>query len=336
MFELEEVRTWERNPQLYADILASSLAAQALFAYAPATERARRVLSKLRQVPHLIQAARDNVKDPPGIFIKIGIETFAGRLTFIERDLPRAFAAVDDLHLLGDLADASAEASTPSGVCRLPRDANRRPKARGSFRLGREKFEQKLKLDEGIALAADRLLAIALARAGGTQDEFRAHRRAAERRAIPSRPGAGRRRITRARSRSRRPRSSSSTELAQFVERHKLVMRCPTASRCWSRRRRISTAGRSRACGRRARSRRKPTRALLLRHRRRPAWTAERQEEHLRDFNMPDALGHLDARVVSGSLPALSAPAAGRSKVRKSLFSRRRRSWKAGRTTASR
>src|SRR5437016_5770060 len=47
MFELEEVRTWERNPQLYADILASSLAGQALFTYAPAPERARRVLSKL-------------------------------------------------------------------------------------------------------------------------------------------------------------------------------------------------------------------------------------------------------------------------------------------------
>ena len=46
--------------------------------YAPDTERARRVLSKLRQAPRLIQAARDNVKDPPGIFVKVGIETFNG------------------------------------------------------------------------------------------------------------------------------------------------------------------------------------------------------------------------------------------------------------------
>jgi len=50
MFELEETRTWERNPHLYADTIASSLATQALFTFAPATERARRVLSKLRQV----------------------------------------------------------------------------------------------------------------------------------------------------------------------------------------------------------------------------------------------------------------------------------------------
>src|SRR5436305_835815 len=111
MFDLEEVRTWEKNPQCYADTLASSIAGQALFTYAPAAERARRVVSKLRQTPRLIQAARDNVKDPPGIFVKVGLETLRGALKFIEHDLPRAFATVDDLHLLGDLADAQTEAT---------------------------------------------------------------------------------------------------------------------------------------------------------------------------------------------------------------------------------
>src|SRR5262249_45231444 len=113
--ELEEVRTWEKNPQFYADILASSMAGQALFTHAPASERARRVLSKLRQTPRFIEAARENVKEPPGIFVKVGIETMRGALKFIDEELPRAFADVDDLHLLGDLADAQAEASTAIG-----------------------------------------------------------------------------------------------------------------------------------------------------------------------------------------------------------------------------
>src|SRR5207237_7488206 len=115
VFELEEVRTWERNPQHYSDLLASSLAGQVLFTYAPAAERARRVLSKLRQVPRLIQAARDNIKDPPGIFVKVGLESMRGTLRFIDEDLPRAFGDLSDLHLLGDLADASTEAATAIG-----------------------------------------------------------------------------------------------------------------------------------------------------------------------------------------------------------------------------
>src|SRR6185503_8258113 len=67
MFDFEAVRTWERNPQMYADIIGTSLAGQALFAYAPEADRARRIVSKLRQVPRFVQAARDNIKDCPGI-----------------------------------------------------------------------------------------------------------------------------------------------------------------------------------------------------------------------------------------------------------------------------
>src|SRR3954447_2096225 len=97
LFELETVRTWERNPQYYGDLLSTSLAGQVLFDYAPLPERARRILSKLRQVPRLIRAARDNIKDPPGIFIKVGLESLRGTLRFIEEDLPRALSALGDL-----------------------------------------------------------------------------------------------------------------------------------------------------------------------------------------------------------------------------------------------
>ena len=166
IFEFETVRTWERNPQLYADAIGTSLASQALFAYAPEPERARRVVSKLRQVPRLVQAARDNIKECPGIFVKIGLETWRGALKFIEADLPRAFSSLDDLHILGDLADTSAEAATAirSYIGYLETDLA--PRAKASFRVGRDNFEQKLRHEEGITLSAERLLAIALREIG--------------------------------------------------------------------------------------------------------------------------------------------------------------------------
>src|SRR5437588_2707486 len=161
MFELEHVRTWERNPQLYADTLCSSLAGQVVFSPAPIQERARRVLSKLRQTPRLVQAARDNIKDPPGIFVKVGLETLRGAMKFIHEDLPKAFSPLDDMHLLGDLADASTEATHALGPYIQYLDEELAPRARASFRLGRAAFEKKLRLDEGIGFDADRLLAIA-------------------------------------------------------------------------------------------------------------------------------------------------------------------------------
>jgi uncharacterized protein (DUF885 family) len=173
MYELEVVRSWERSPQIYAEIIGSSLAGQALFAYAPEAERARRVVSKLRQVPRLVQAARDNIKECPGIFVKVGLESWRGTLRFIESDLPRAFSGLDDLHILGDLADTSTEAATAikSYLDYLENDLA--PRAKASFRLGRERFEQKLKLEDGVDVSSDRLLAIALRELSAVQEEFR-------------------------------------------------------------------------------------------------------------------------------------------------------------------
>ena len=332
------VRTWERNPQFYADILASSLAGQALFTHAPAAERARRVLSKLRQTPRLIQAARDNIKDPPGIFVKVGIETMRGALKFIDDDLPRAFADVDDLHLLGDLADAQTEASQAVGayIEYLETDVAPQARARRSASAATSS-SRSCGSTKASTLPVDRLLAIATRElqgdAGGVQVARRPHERrrsarglgAAPRPSIPA-PGelvaVGRAAARRARDVPRAP-----------GDRHA----ARRASRSPSRRRPTSTAGRSPACGRRARSRRKPTRAYYYLTDVDPSWPAERQDEHLRDYNYPTLWSISIHEVYPGPLPALPAPAAASSRRRASRScSRRRRSSKAGRTTASR
>jgi uncharacterized protein (DUF885 family) len=285
MFELEAVRTWERNPQFYSDLLASSLAGQTLFSHAPAAERARRVLSKLRQTPRLIQSARDNIKEPPGIFVKVGVETMRGALKFIDEDLPRAFADVDDLHLLGDLADAQTEASHAVRGYVEYLETDLAPKARASFRLGRDKFEQKLRLEEGINLPLDRLLAIATRELAQTQEEFRslagksnggdAMAAWAKTKALHPAPGelvaTGRRQLD---------------ELATFLERQKIISLpsgepiavAPTPdfyrwsfASMW-------TPGPFES---------KPTRAYYYLTDVDPSWPPERQDEHLRDYNVP-------------------------------------------------
>jgi uncharacterized protein (DUF885 family) len=285
MYELEEVRTWERNPQYYADILATSLAGQALFTHAPVAERARRVLSKLRQTPRLIQAARDNIKDPPGIFVKVGIESMRGVLKFIEQDLPRAFSSVDDLHLLGDLADAQSEASQSVGsyIEYLEKEAALR--ARGSFRLGREKFEQKLKLDEGLAMPVDRLLAIATRELKATQEAFKA---------LASRMDGGDPLEAWTRTKSGHPAPGELVtvgrdqleELKTYLERQSIITVpagepitvAPTPdfyrwsfASMW-------TPGPFES---------KPTRAYYYLTDVDPSWPEDRQREHLRDYNYP-------------------------------------------------
>jgi uncharacterized protein (DUF885 family) len=285
MFDLEQVRTWEKNPQYYADILASSLASQALFTHAPAAERARRVASKLRQTPRLIQAARDNIKEPPGIFVKVGLETMRGALKFIQEDLPRAFSAVDDLHLLGDLADRQAEAAEAVASYIAFLESEAAPRARASFRLGRERFEQKVRLEEGLSLPVDRLLAIAARELKATQDAFKS---------LAGRMNGGNPIDTWARTKSAHPAPGELVnvgleqleELRTYLERQAIitvpsgepVTVAPTPefyrwsfASMW-------TPGPFES---------KPTRAYYYLTDVDPSWPPERQQEHMRDYNFP-------------------------------------------------
>jgi uncharacterized protein (DUF885 family) len=285
MFELEDVRTWEKNPQQYSDILASSLAGQALFSHAPAAERARRVLSKLRQAPRLIQAARDNIKEPPGIFVKVGIETMRGALSFIDHDLPRAFADLDDLHLLGDLADAQTEASHAVGAYVQYLEEDVAPKARASFRLGQNRFEQKLRLEEGLSIPVDRLLAIATRELKSTQEAFKT---------LAGRMNGGDPIETWLKKKSDHPRPGELVkvgreqlgELATFLQRQSLIT-IPNGEQItvaptpefyrWSFAS-MWTPGPFET---------KPSRAYYYLTDVDPSWPPDRQDEHLRDYNYP-------------------------------------------------
>ena len=283
LFELEEVRTWERSPQHYADIISTSLAGQALFEYAPLAERARRIVSKLRQVPRLVQAARDNIKDPAGIFVKVGLESMRGTQRFIDDDLPRAFSRLDDLHILGDLADASTEASNSVGSYIEYLEKDLAPRSRGSFRLGRERFQEKLRVDEGITLDVDTLLAIALRELNATQEEFRR---------VASRMNGGDPHAAWERAKADHPPAGQLVSVAQeqlgelmrFIEQNRIVTIPPgapvdvaptpkfyrwTFASMW-------TPGPFEA---------RPLRATYYITDVDPAWPEDRQAEHLRDFN---------------------------------------------------
>jgi uncharacterized protein (DUF885 family) len=285
LHELDEVRPWERDPKHYAELLATSLAGQTVFDYAPVEERARRVVSKLRQTPRLLAAAEANVLDPPGIFIKTGAETFDGVATFLERDLPRAFWRLEDLHLLGDLADAATEATDAIRRYTTHLRETLAPRSRATFRLGRERFEGRLRHQDGIALSAERLLAIAERELASTQARFRELAGHMDAKAEPSEVWL--------RVRAQHPApgelvqtvTAQVAELRAFVERHDLVtvpeddqlIVAPTPDHHRWTLASVWTPGPFEP---------KPLPSYYYVTDIDPAWTAERSAEHLCDLNL--------------------------------------------------
>jgi uncharacterized protein (DUF885 family) len=208
-----------------------------------------------------------------------------GTLKFIEDDLPRAFSSLDDLHLLGDLADAQSEAATAVGSYIEYLESEVSPRARASFRLGKDKFEQKVRLDEGVALPVERLLSIATRELKATQEAFKM---------VAGRMNGGDPLATWSRTKSEHPAPGQLVdvgrqqldELKTYLERQSIISLpqgepitvAPTPdfyrwsfASMW-------TPGPFES---------KPTCAYYYLTDVDPSWPAERQQEYLRDYNYP-------------------------------------------------
>jgi len=95
-----ERRPLETQPDLYASPL-NAIFLMTARDYAPASERAKNVLSRLEKIPAMIEAAKTNLKRPPRVWTEIGIErarsakSFLGeQREFLQKSLPTEPARV--------------------------------------------------------------------------------------------------------------------------------------------------------------------------------------------------------------------------------------------------
>ncbi len=172
LLELEQIKSYERNPQIYSDVIANGLLQIAMFNSAPMDSRIRHVIGKERQIPRLLDAARLNIRNVPPIFLKTASANFKGTLSFIQKDLPIAFASVKDAKLHAEFKKSTKLAS--DALAKFIKHLEKmKPDPAATFAIGRQNFEAKLRFDEGLDIPVDTLLRIAYRELAKTQDEFR-------------------------------------------------------------------------------------------------------------------------------------------------------------------
>jgi uncharacterized protein (DUF885 family) len=134
--------------------------------------RLRSLIAREQQMPAVLDAARVNLRNPPRIFTQIALEQLPGIIDFFRKDLPAAFADVDDAMLRAQFAGANArvvQALQDYGGW-LERDVL--PRSHGDFRLGSRVFRAKLRYDEMVDTPLPRLLALGMADLARNQREL--------------------------------------------------------------------------------------------------------------------------------------------------------------------
>jgi len=162
LLDLETLRLLHRNPMPYVAVPGGAVDALIKRDFAPPAERLRSVIARLRGVPPLLDAMRDNVQDPPKEFTELAIRSAEGSVGFFG-DSVRSWgmqAAGDDAALRRELDDAATRAAEAMSRAAGWLKEELLPRSRGGYAIGGGAFSRKLLYDELLDIPLGRLLAI--------------------------------------------------------------------------------------------------------------------------------------------------------------------------------
>jgi uncharacterized protein (DUF885 family) len=174
--DLETVRNWQKNPTNYIMTPAAAVDGLMKRDFAPAPDRLRSVVARLKATPPMFEALRANVDNPPREFTDLAIRVGDGSVDFYRGTL-RAWAkeaAGKDAKLLKEFDDANGAVlkSLEEVVAWMKKDLL--PRSKGSYALGAEKFAKQLLYEELVDIPLDKLLAIGEANLQRDQEAFAA------------------------------------------------------------------------------------------------------------------------------------------------------------------
>jgi uncharacterized protein (DUF885 family) len=160
LLDLTVVRSWQRNPMVYAVAIADGVHNLMVMTNAPPAERLRRVTAKLRGVPTLLAAARTNIVRPPRVFAERGITFLEGAAGLLDRDLWLAFADVGDPALLAEARGAASTAGAAITAYVAQLRAGLAAGVDAPWAVGADAVAARYREEELLDLPLDRLVAI--------------------------------------------------------------------------------------------------------------------------------------------------------------------------------
>ncbi len=173
LLELQNIQMWRKDPDVYISDLSYGVFLIMRRDFASAADRLRSVISREREIPRVLEAARQNISNPPRVYTQVSLQQMPDNIKFFQNDVPEAFRQVQDPKLLAEF-----KASNEAAIAALSQyqDFMRKdllPVSNGDFRLGAENFRKKLLYDEMVDIPLDHLLEIGYADLRRNQQHFK-------------------------------------------------------------------------------------------------------------------------------------------------------------------
>lgn len=151
----EHTQPYATNPRIYTDYIGDSVFLLLAQSRLPKETNLANALARMRLIPAIVAAAKQNLTNPPRVVLETALRQNQGSIGFYERDLFELTGATPQLAAL------QAEAARVVPVLKDYQqwlEQTLLPRATGEWRLGPQKFAQKLDYTLNAGLSADDVL----------------------------------------------------------------------------------------------------------------------------------------------------------------------------------
>jgi uncharacterized protein (DUF885 family) len=173
LLELEDIRSWEKNPDHYSSGLTQSAFVIMSRKFAPPAARLQSLIDREKKMPAFLAAGKANLKNPPRIYTEVAIQQLPGIVGFFQKDVPEAFTEVKDPKLLAEFHTSNAAVIAALQDYATFLKQTLLPVSNGDFRIGAENYRKKLLYDEMVDIPVDRLLQIGYDDLRRNQESFK-------------------------------------------------------------------------------------------------------------------------------------------------------------------
>jgi len=140
LFQLDTLREYEWNPLNYN--VGGAVYSLTAREFAPLKERLLNVKERLKGIPAVLDAARANLKNPPRIHTEIAIKQNPGTIGLVKGELDQYLEQVPELK--ADFAPIQAQAVAALEGYGKWLEKELLPRSTGDFRIGEDRYRQKL------------------------------------------------------------------------------------------------------------------------------------------------------------------------------------------------
>jgi uncharacterized protein (DUF885 family) len=161
LLDLETLRSWEKNPMQYAGLAGFAINDLMKREFAPASERLRSIVARIKAIPAICEAGKANVQNPPKEFTTLAIRMAKGSAGFLEGSVATwaKDAAGSDAALLKDFTGANGKALAAVRDFATWLEKDLAPRSNGKYAIGAENFSAKLRYDDMVELPLSEVLA---------------------------------------------------------------------------------------------------------------------------------------------------------------------------------